>query len=195
MVIPKLDPPAETWYHEGREYSPIFDAEYYLNKYPDLKAAFGDDHEAAFNHFIVHGMKEGRQASPNFDVHFYKDYYDDLQKAFGGDLVSYYIHYLDHGQYENRKTVEGGEGSEPEGPGGEYPDDGFDAGRYELVFNANYYLERYPDLRAAFGTDKAKAFQHFLQNGMKEARRASVNFDVVYYRAKYADLEAAFGND
>lgn len=36
----------------------------YLNRYPDLKAAFGNDHTMAENHWNTHGKKEGRDCSP-----------------------------------------------------------------------------------------------------------------------------------
>jgi uncharacterized membrane protein len=29
-----------------------FDAEFYLNSYSDLRAAFGNDYDAAYNHFL-----------------------------------------------------------------------------------------------------------------------------------------------
>ena len=64
----------------------------------------------------------------------------------------------------------------------------------DLVFDAQYYLSRYPDLSAAFGTDTAAARSHFLNNGMAEARQASANFNPVIYRSRYADLNAAFGD-
>ena len=180
----------------GRDYSPVFDADYYLAKYADLRAAFGNDRQAAFRHFLNHGMAEGRQGSADFDVRFYRSYYADLERAFGGNYVSYFIHYLDFGQSEHRKAVEGGAGSSAVAPDDyNYSDDGFDAGRYELVFNADYYLANHADLQAAYGTDKAKVFKHFLTNGMSEGRQASENFNAKNYRARYADLREAFGDD
>ena len=91
--------------HNGLDYGPIFDADYYLNRYPDLRAAFGTDAQAAFNHFLTFGMKEGRIASPNFNVHTYRGRYGDLQAAFGGNLTNYYIHYLQYGIAEKRQGI------------------------------------------------------------------------------------------
>lgn len=73
-----------------------------------------------------------------------------------------------------------------------YVVDGLD---YSLVFNYEYYLIRHPDLYAALGNDSIAAFNHFLNNGMAEARVASSNFDVTVYRNKYSDLNATFGDD
>ena len=38
----------------------VFDAEYYANTYPDVKAAFGNDEAALYNHYIQYGKSEGR---------------------------------------------------------------------------------------------------------------------------------------
>ncbi|MBR1440300.1 MAG: hypothetical protein IJ589_03650 [Lachnospiraceae bacterium] len=40
----------------------VFDAEYYANTYPDLKAAFGNDFNALYSHYVNNGKAEGRQA-------------------------------------------------------------------------------------------------------------------------------------
>ena len=56
----------------------LFDAKYYAEKYADLKAAYGDDEEALYQHYLTYGMKEGRTASALFDVKEYRDQYADL---------------------------------------------------------------------------------------------------------------------
>lgn len=87
---------------DGVDYSPVFDPKFYLNNYPDLKRAFGDDEEAALNHFRVYGRREARQASPNFNPHNYRERYEDLRLAFGYNWPSYYTHFISYGQKENR---------------------------------------------------------------------------------------------
>lgn len=47
------------------EYSAVFDAAYYADRYPDLKTAFGNDDSALLQHFIQYGMAEGRQEVPS----------------------------------------------------------------------------------------------------------------------------------
>ena len=84
------------------DYSPVFNASYYSNKYADLKAAFGTDGKLLLNHFKVYGMKEGRQACAGFEVHAYKAKNPDLQKAFGNNLPKYYTHYIEFGRKEGR---------------------------------------------------------------------------------------------
>lgn len=80
----------------------IFDAVYYADKYPDLKAAYGYDSSLLLNHFNTVGMAEGRQASANFNAMVYKNNNPDLQNAFQDNWVEYYSHFVNGGYSENR---------------------------------------------------------------------------------------------
>ena len=91
--------------YNGLDYAPVFDAAYYAGRYKDLKAVYGNDAAALFNHFIAHGMSEGRQAIDTFNVQAYKARYTDLQKAFGENLMLYYQHYIRFGAAEGRKAL------------------------------------------------------------------------------------------
>ena len=82
--------------YNGVNYSSVFNADYYLNRYADLRAAYGSDSSKALRHFVISGMKEGRQALSSFDVYAYRANYLDLQKAYGSNLKSYYLHYVNH---------------------------------------------------------------------------------------------------
>lgn len=66
---------------------------------------------------------------------------------------------------------------------------------YTPVFDPMFYSSKYPDLKAAFGTDATKLFNHFKQYGMKEHRQAHANFNPILYKNRYADLSKAFGNN
>ncbi len=66
---------------------------------------------------------------------------------------------------------------------------------YAPVFHPDYYVNQYPDLKQAFGTNAQLAFQHFVNNGIQEGRTASPYFSVTTYRDRYADLRAAFGDN
>ena len=59
--------------YNGIDYSVVFEPNYYINKYSDLKNAFGTDIIKLFNHFCTYGMKEGRQAIESFNVQAYKN--------------------------------------------------------------------------------------------------------------------------
>ena len=66
------------------------------------------------------------------------------------------------------------------------------------VFDAQYYADTYPDLKAAFGYDAAKLWTHYQNFGRRENRRPcadAISFDPVYYANTYPDLKAVFGTD
>lgn len=93
------------------DYTAVFDAAYYAEQYPDLKAAFGTDEAALLNHFINCGMAEGRQGNAEFNVQAYKERYQDLQTAFGENLPAYYMHYITNGKAEGRNAAAAGQTS------------------------------------------------------------------------------------
>ena len=64
---------------------------------------------------------------------------------------------------------------------------------YCHTFDPVYYGSKYPDLAAAFGTDQAALFNHYIQFGIKEMRQACATFNVQVYAATYEDLRNAFG--
>jgi hypothetical protein len=66
---------------------------------------------------------------------------------------------------------------------------------YAPVFDPKFYADKYNDLKKVFGYDAKKLFDHFLVNGMNEARQAIYNFDPKVYRAKYKDLEPVLGDN
>ena len=63
------------------------------------------------------------------------------------------------------------------------------------VFDSKYYYDNYHDLQTAIGYNENALLNHFMQNGIKEGRRASAIFDIDYYLNENADLKAAFGTD
>ena len=90
----------------GYDYSPVFVPEYYANRYPDLKAAFGLNKDALWLHFQQFGMSEFRRASEEFDPVYYKDHNPDVQLAYKEDNPMYYFHYITFGKAEGRKGAE-----------------------------------------------------------------------------------------
>lgn len=123
----------------------VFDAEYYAEQYPDLKAAFGNDEKALHQHFLQYGLKEGRVMNPIIDVVKYREQHGDLQTAFGDDWDAYVEHFFTFGVNEKR-------------------DSGTD-------FDMNAYLESYADLKAAFGSDYLSAAKHYMTTDVKENRQ------------------------
>ncbi len=86
----------------GLDYSRVFDPDYYLQNNPDVANAYGNNKQAAFNHFLSNGMAEARRSKSTFYVVNYRNRYPDLQAAFGNDWRQYYIHYINHGYAEGR---------------------------------------------------------------------------------------------
>lgn len=122
----------------------VFDAKYYADQYPDLKAAFGYDEEALFQHFVNNGLKEGRNMSPILNVRAYRESYQDLDKAFGDNWDAYVEHYFTFGVNERRK----------EG----------------ILFDPLEYADSYGDIKAAFGNDINAIVRHYLEHGIEENR-------------------------
>lgn len=176
-----------TFVYNGIDYSPVYDFNYYINRYADIAALYGGNPEGALKHFIEYGMKEGRQASEEFNVNYYKNRYSDLRQAFGSDKVKYYMHYIEYGIREQRdaKTE-----CKVQNPTTVY--NGVD---YGAVYNFDYYLSHNADVKSAFGEDEYEVLKHFVVYGMKEGRQASEEFNVNYYKNRYLDLRQIFGND
>jgi len=175
---------------DGLDYSKVYDYNFYIKKYADIKAVLEPDGKpnkvGVFNHFLSHGMKEGRQANEAFIIGIYKYNYSDLRDAFKEDLPKYYQHYIKNGIREKRVA--------------NYhvvPYSIYDGVDYSAVYDGKFYQEKYPDLKKAYGDNFDKYIMHFVKWGMqaREHRQASKNFNPACYRANYADLENKFGND
>ncbi len=83
----------------------LFDARYYLRKYPDVRRADIDP----LSHFIKYGWKEGRNPGPSFDTRFYLETYPDVRQA----NINPLIHYIQHGQHEGRLPAPVSDPSQP----------------------------------------------------------------------------------
>lgn len=149
--------------------SPVFDSDFYLMSYGDLRNAFGTSQGAAKNHWLTYGIKEGRRSSPAFDVQYYLSLYPDLQNAFGSSNYSSAIdHWLTYGIKEGRRS--------------------------STVFDVKYYLNKYPDLQNAFGSNNySAAVNHWLTYGVSEGRQGSPDFDPKFYLSNNPDVAKVYG--
>ena len=91
--------------YQGKNYSTVYDFNYYIQNNRDVLNAYGYDENKVLEHFVNYGMKEGRQAKADFKVQVYKDKYYDLQQAYGDHLISYYIHFINYGKREGRTAI------------------------------------------------------------------------------------------
>ncbi len=200
---------------EGRSASPAFDPVYYVNQYTDLKQAFRTDYRAAFNHFVSYGIYEGRQGSKYFSATDYLNYHGDVKKAYYGSRTGALFHFWHFGISEGRqgssqfrvknyynsqssytkkklgteyiKYYALAEGGQP------IHDPAIDITNY--LFDANYYVSQYEDLKQVFGNHVAALKEHYETFGKREGRSASPVFDPVYYVNQYTDLKQAFQTD
>jgi hypothetical protein len=148
----------------------VFDGNFYLALYPDLRAAFGSNLAAARNHWLTYGINEGRRASRQFDSVTYVSFYPDLMNAFGSNHAAALNHFLLQGlPYEARRAAR--------------------------EFDVSYYRNAYPDLNTAFGPDYVAQAHHFITFGLTEGRASALELDVSAYLGYYVDLQNAFGNN
>ncbi len=133
----------------------MFNAKYYANMNPDLKAAFGYDSNKLYNHYVTCGIKEGRSASPIFDPVYYLNNNPDLKNAFGNNYTAAYNHWIQYGCAEGR-----------------------DSSKY---YNGYYYRSGNLDLERAYfssgdlGYSYYRLARHYLQYGIGERRWANSN--------------------
>ncbi len=80
---------------EGRTPSILFDGNWYLKYYPDVKMAG----VCPLRHYLEQGWKENRQPHPAFDSAWYLHFYQDIQPA----NISPLQHYLRFGAKEGRR--------------------------------------------------------------------------------------------
>lgn len=91
------------FYHNGVDYSFVFDPEYYGYNNPNVKLAVNSNQGRLFEHFLRVGMREGLKGNDSFDVYVYKNNNPDLK--YGLDLEKYYTHYCSVGHTEDRVCI------------------------------------------------------------------------------------------
>lgn len=89
-----IPPLALRWNGRILRQSGLFDADWYLEKYPDVKAAGVDP----ARHFLKWGAADQRDPSPRFSTSHYLKLYPDVKNA----GVNPVIHYLTAGWEEKR---------------------------------------------------------------------------------------------
>lgn len=212
-----------TGIYEGRQGSIYFDAKYYLDMNSDLKNVYGKNYSKALEHFVKYGIKEERTTSRDFSVKQYKENYFDLRITYGNNNLEYYKHYIITGKKEGRNAVTSIVRKLSENEEYLYSEKIFSAVNYDikekyngdkksmkdhwinygikegriasLVFDAKYYIEKYPDIKYIFENNYEKAYEHFINYGIYEGRQGSMYFDVKYYINNNIDIKEAYGND
>ena len=142
--------------------SDLFDKEYYLITYPDVKNADVD----ALVHYIKSGAIEGRNPSNSFDSKFYLNEYIDVNNSRFNPLV----HYIMYGQKEGRFISH------------------FQKVRTIIeqsnMFDEDYYYATYHDVKDS----GVNALTHYIRHGANEGRNPSPLFDTLWYMERYSDV-------
>jgi hypothetical protein len=166
----------------------VLDPQFYLDKYPDLKRAFGPNNlEAAKQHWLNYGIKEGRQSSFFFSLPAYQSKNPDLWDHNVRTYEAVLNHYINGGYKEPRDAT-------PTGTLFDMP----------LSFDPDFYQRYYPDIGRAFGGNFGAIVKHWREFGIKEGRLPNrealaealkLGVDPEYYADRYPDLRNAFGTN
>lgn len=159
--------------YEGRRASASFDLKYYLNNNSDLKEAFGNNYKAAYDHFYNNGCKEERKSSSEYDGYFYKYFYAEHQNMSSVELLNYYE---TTGRKQGDIAI-------------------FNSEWKKLLFDYKVYSSCNYDDVADLSENEEKLERHWLKNGIKEGRIASLIYDPKAYLKLNADVKDAFGED
>jgi glycosyltransferase involved in cell wall biosynthesis len=169
----------------------VFDAEFYLSQYPDVR----DSNMHPFVHFVLHGAAEYRKINVLFDQDFYLAHAPEVLAMRQAPIIHYIKwgadkqhnpHILFDTQYYYRQ----------------YPE--LKATKHNPLlhflkhpgylphplFDSGYYLSGYPDIAAA----NLNPLVHFLTAGADEHRNPHPLFDTGFYITSHSDVSASMKN-
>lgn len=149
--------------------SMLFDENWYVERYPDLK---NTDMDPAF-HYLNFGFREGRDPSAFFHSREYLELNPDLPKD-----QNPLLHFLRHGCFEGRQFMSSL-------PSMEQPE--FIVAEKTGLFDEKYYMAHNRDLAGM----PLRPIVHFMNHGWLEGREPSENFSVRDYNNFNPDLKAA----
>lgn len=133
---------------QGIPCSPLFDADWYGSRYPELKAVAGQfaPFESLLQHFAEHGLHEGKLPIPDFDPEYYAKENPDIERGDWAKRPAFH-HFLYKGIAEGRRP--------------------------NRFFDTDYYLEHNPEVARELKTGGfLGAFEHFLAVGIKRNYKA-----------------------
>jgi len=190
--------------------SALFNTNYYINTYPDIRIAGVDPAK----HYLVQGWLENRDPSADFSTSHYLS--DNADVSVAG--INPLLHFVQHGQSEGRVirpstsvTESGGEHE----PSNHLPnvtlkdelnagvrireEDGRDVDAEDSIveeeiktikssglFDESYYRSLYPDTKTT-----ADQVRHYCETGWKEGKNPSDDFDTDFYLGIYSDIKDA----
>src|SRR5690606_8825934 len=162
--------------------SGLFDFDWYRQRWPAAAA----DPEAAVAHFLDRGVSLGLDPGPAFSARRYLRENPDVAAAGMNPL----LHYLAYGRGEGRAAFRVDDAGDDDPLPMPQPPSPQTLERWarevallrdSALFDPDFYLDRYPDVRAA-GVDP---LQHFVEHGAREGRWPNPWFDPAWYRANH----------
>lgn len=152
--------------------SKIFDHEWYVENYHDVKNSNVDP----FNHFINTGIFEGRSPSAKFDLEYYVTRYPDVIESGLHPLE----HYIRHGRHSGMSASRGYQ----VGFVGSLSDIIAESG----IFDKQWYIDHYPDIIE----QNADPFEHYSKTGIAEHRNPGPGFSEEYYISQNPSIINSF---
>lgn len=153
--------------------SGLFDEEYYLRKYPDVKQAG----VCPIEHYLTCGWTEGRNPSTRFDTNAYLSDNPDVACAQICPLLHYIEFGMDEGRYVRCLPVDKRNSA--------IDKDEYNILKKSKLFNEKWYLKTYSDVKDA----KFDPIEHYIRYGADEGRNPSKYFDTKYYLNRYIDVK------
>ncbi|MGH7026609.1 hypothetical protein [Brevundimonas sp.] len=157
--------------------TPLFQAEWYLQRYPDVAAAGMDP----ATHFLLHGGHERRDPSPLFRTRWYLSQDAEIETTGVNPL----IHYLVKGQALGRSPL-----SPQERVLSPELTQDIETLLASGLFDAEWYRAHTPGLPKG----RATVAQHYLETGATSGKNPGPDFDTRAYWKAHADVEAAGAN-
>ena len=167
---------------DGVDYSRVYDFNYFQNKYPDVKKAFGEDEEATLRNFIRWGMAGQRQGIESFDEVSYRRAYQDLRIAYGTNYPKYYMHYINYGAKEGRDKTTGIDKLQN-------PVTSYGAVDMSDVYDYYYYTSHNKNVLDCYGEDDVSVAAHFAKTGILLGRKGAEDYSQSDYNRIKAVLE------
>ncbi|MBQ2654676.1 MAG: glycosyltransferase [Methanobrevibacter sp.] len=146
--------------------SGLFDEEYYLSKYPDVK----ESELSPINHYLNFGVSERCNPSNTFNTDEYIKKHPFVDKFNMNPLV----HYILYGDINDKYPIIHATDK----------DKNMDILKKSELFDPDWYLDRYPDVKNA----GMNPYLHYVIYGYKESHRKPFpNFSSSFYKNAYLD--------
>ncbi|GKQ63221.1 hypothetical protein KAM338_33980 [Aeromonas caviae] len=158
--------------------SGLFDAEYYMSRYPDIKLVSED----YIRHYCEIGWHQGLNPSGDFDTNAYLEAYSDIKNA----GLNPFWHYVVAGRFESRLSNPLKKNIYEENDWNKIALEVEDI-KLSGLFDSAYYYGMYPDIQPK----PSDPIRHYCEKGWREGRNPSDDFDTRGYLDVYNDIKNA----